>query len=100
MIGTVQDITERKRREAKEESLETKLRQFQKMEAIGTLAGGIAHDFNNILTSIIGYSELLATKILPETREHSYLNQIIDAGNLAKELMKQILAFCRQAEQE
>ena len=59
------EIAERKRAEGARASLETQLRQAQRLEAIGTLAGGIAHDFNNILTPIMGYAEL-AKNELPE----------------------------------
>ncbi|MDM8535583.1 response regulator [Desulfobacterales bacterium HSG17] len=79
---------------------EFRLRQAQKMEALGTLAGGIAHDFNNILFSIMGYSEMTLTSLAPESIEHSNMEKVMKAGQRAGELIKQILSFCRQRKRE
>ncbi|MCF8129989.1 MAG: response regulator [Deltaproteobacteria bacterium] len=84
----------------KTKSLESQLRQAQKMEAIGTLAGGIAHDFNNILAAILGYSQLFMTEIPDDSPLSPYLQQIVKAGERARDLVKQILTFSRQAETE
>ncbi|MBD3315807.1 MAG: transporter substrate-binding domain-containing protein, partial [Chitinivibrionales bacterium] len=80
---------------------ERRLRQAQKMEAIGTLAGGIAHDFNNILMPVLGYAELMQ-RLVPEseTVQHHYLEQVMQAANRARSLVSQILAFSRQREQD
>jgi PAS domain S-box-containing protein len=83
-----------------ERQMERQLRQAQKMEAVGTLAGGIAHDFNNILAAIIGYTEMLLVKVPKESPIRRNLEQVLKAGNRAKGLVKQILAFSRQSEQE
>jgi PAS domain S-box-containing protein len=91
--GFIIDMTEQKR-------LEGQLRQTQKMEAIGTLAGGIAHDFNNILTAIIGYSEVLKRKLPEDTTAVSALDNILDAGDRATDLVRQILTFSRRDEME
>ncbi|MCX5876170.1 MAG: GAF domain-containing protein [Deltaproteobacteria bacterium] len=80
--------------------LEQQVRQGQKMEAIGTLAGGIAHDFNNILAAILGFTDLAKYKLPEGSDLHHDLDNVIQAGQRAKELVKQILAFSRQAEQE
>lgn len=88
-IGVFRDVSRRR-------EVEARLRQSQKLEAIGTLAGGIAHDFNNILAAILGFGELA----LEATRESSVqenLEQVIKAGNRARELIKQILSISRQS---
>ena len=91
------EIAERQALEEKRQKLESQLQQSQKMEAIGTLAGGIAHDFNNILGAIIGYGEMLRDDLPPDSHSHNDIEQILAAGQRAKELVRQILAFSRQA---
>ena len=93
IVHSAKDITEFK-------ELERQLRQAQKMEAIGTLAGGIAHDFNNILTPILGYSELVVGRLPDSGEERGLVQEIRTAGLRAKELVKQILTFSRQGEQQ
>ena len=99
-LAFIMDVTERKLAEKEKMQLERQLRQAQKMEAIGTLAGGITHDFNNVLTAIMGYSDLALEKITPDNPIHPFLKQVLQASHRAKALVKQILTFSRQAEQE
>jgi len=80
--------------------LERRLRESQKLEAIGTLAGGIAHDFNNILSSIIGFTMLAMDQAPKNSQLHADLEKIYKAGVRARELVSQILTFSRQREQE
>jgi len=97
--GILIDLTKTKRAEEEKKKLEIQLQQAQKMEAIGALAGGIAHDFNNILSAIIGYTELARLNDGASTIENE-LNQVLIAANRAKDLVKQILAFSRQTDEE
>lgn len=72
------------------------LRQSQKMEAIGQLAGGISHDFNNLLTVITGYSTLALQKIGSDNPAAKDIEQVINAGERATTLIRQLLAFGRR----
>ena len=100
ILSIGRDITERKRAEIEKEKLETQLRQAHKMESIGTIAGGIAHDFNNILASVVGYTELALDDAEKGTMQYQNLQEVLLAGNRAAELVKQILTFSRQTDQE
>jgi len=90
ICGVVEDVTA-------QYQLQRQLQQTQKMEAIGQLTGGIAHDFNNVLASIMGYTGLTkrcAVKYNDETIT-GYLSQITRAGERARDLVQQLLAFSR-----
>jgi PAS domain S-box-containing protein len=76
--------------------LEARLRQSQKMEALGSMAGGIAHDFNNILSGIFGFSELSLSVEGNPAQTGEYLNEIMRAAERARDLTRQILMFSRQ----
>lgn len=80
--------------------LERQLRQAQRMEAIATLAGGIAHDFNNNLASIITCTEMARDDVPPESPVRELLDVVLKSSYRGKKLVKQILTFCCQGEQE
>jgi PAS domain S-box-containing protein len=98
--GIIRDITERKRAEEEKKKMEAQLQQAQKMEAIGTLAGGVAHDFNNILSLIIGYTELTMMNLPEGSPARDNMDKLLIAGERARNLVKQILTFSRQSEEE
>ena len=96
-----QEIVKRKELQDENNALQRQLFHAQKMESIGQLAGGIAHDFNNILSSIIGYSKLLRSSIsesgqnIDIDRTLDYLDEVVKAGDRAKNLISNMLSFSR-----
>jgi PAS domain S-box-containing protein len=89
VIVVSRDITEYR-------AMEERLRQSQKMEAIGTLAGGVAHDFNNLLMVIAGYGSVLNEALAGEPKLRGHVEQIQKASERAASLTRQLLAFSRK----
>lgn len=89
VMALITDVSERK-------DLEQKIRQVEKLEAIGQLAGGIAHDFNNVLSGIIGLSELAQRKIDKNHSVYETLSIIIGKSESAANLVRKLLAFSRR----
>ncbi|MEX2281950.1 MAG: ATP-binding protein [Gemmatimonadota bacterium] len=89
IVINARDVTDRK-------AIEEKLRQSQRLEAIGQLAGGVAHDFNNILTAISGFATLLQED--PENADLTgeALSEIRRASDRGASLTRQLLAFSRR----
>jgi PAS domain S-box-containing protein len=98
VLAVTRDITARRRAQAERAELDARLRQAQKMEAIGQLTGGIAHDFNNILTSVIGYLVLAGERAAPlgDARLVYQLEQAHVAAQRARDFVAQMLTFARR----
>ncbi|HEX7520161.1 MAG TPA: PAS domain S-box protein, partial [Candidatus Deferrimicrobium sp.] len=88
-VAVKRDVTDVRR-------MEERLRQSQKMEAVGRLAGGIAHDFNNLLTAISGYSDLLLHRLPDYSTLRRDVEEIRKSGDRAATLTRQLLAFSRR----
>ena len=96
ILSVGNDVSERKRMEAEHERLEEQLRQSQKMEAVGLLAGGVAHDLNNLLSPILGYGEMLIFDVDLKEKQRRDIAQIVEAGERARDLVRQLMAFGRK----
>ncbi len=97
MIGVTLDETDRRSAEGERAQLESRLRQAEKLEALGQLAGGVAHDFNNLLVAIRGYGELALGKLQRgEEGVPEYVEAVLTAADRAAGLTKQLLAFGRR----
>ncbi|HYL99318.1 MAG TPA: ATP-binding protein, partial [Blastocatellia bacterium] len=94
--AAITDISERRQAAQALHESEERLRQSQKMEAIGVLAGGIAHDFNNLLTAIIGYAQLAALQVDKGTLPKEELQQVSAAADRARAITAKLLTFSRR----
>ena len=99
-VAVATDITETRRREEQQRRLVQQLEQARKLEALGQLAGGIAHDFNNLLGAILGFAQFIVEDSPGDTSHHRYAGRILKAGQQAKSLIGQILAFSHHRESE
>jgi PAS domain S-box-containing protein len=95
LVMNFRDIHERKLAEGEHARLAQRLRQAEKMEAVGRLAGGIAHDFNNILGGIHGYAEMLVETLADGSPQKRYAHNVLAAANRASHLVEQILSYSR-----
>jgi signal transduction histidine kinase/CheY-like chemotaxis protein len=93
LVGTMQDITERKRAEEERQKLERQVLQAQKLESLGVLTGGIAHDFNNLLMAIIGNADLALLELSQDSAAWSNIQAIIETALKASQLTSQMLAY-------
>ncbi|MEN8182424.1 MAG: histidine kinase N-terminal 7TM domain-containing protein [Myxococcota bacterium] len=89
----LRDLSDRKQAEEERRTLETQMRETQKLESLGVLAGGIAHDFNNLLTAVLGNAALARTEISEDSEAQATLQQIETAAQRAADLCTQMLAY-------
>lgn len=96
VLVCMQNITELKRTESERELFEQQFYQAQRLESIGRLAGGVAHDLNNLLSPILGYGEMLVDSIAAHDPRRNQVQEVVNAGLRARDLVRQLLAFSRK----
>jgi len=94
--AAVRDVTVRKAAEAALQDSQERLRQSQKLEAVGRLAGGVAHDFNNALAVILGHTEFALRQVDPATPLYDDIREIERAAQHSADLTRQLLAYARR----
>jgi len=96
VLSMTRDITARRRAEAALAESQARLRESQKLEAVGRLAGGVAHEFNNLMTVVLGRAQWLLTQHGDDATLRPQLETIERAGQRAAHLTAQLMAFCRR----
>ena len=92
VIAIVRDVTQRTQMEAMLRVSQERLKQAEKLEALGRLAGGVAHEFNNLLSMVLGYSELLLPT-LESGASIGYVAKISSSAKRAAALTRHLLAL-------
>jgi chemotaxis response regulator CheB/nitrogen-specific signal transduction histidine kinase len=93
VLLAVEDVTDRRRAQAESAALVRKMQETQRLESLGVLAGGIAHDFNNILTTILGYSNVVREALPPASPLYPQVENIELGALRAADLCRQMLAY-------
>ena len=100
LMGTFQDITERKQMEEEKQQMEVHLRQQQKLESIGTLASGVAHEINNPIMGIMNYATLISERLDPsQSQLREFANEIGHETERVAKIVRNLLTFARQEKQ-
>ena len=95
IVGTMRDISDRKKTEKEKMELEEKLVRSKKMESLGLLAGGVAHDLNNVLSGIVGYPELLLLDLPENSKLRKPIEIIQESGHRATAIVRDLLTVAR-----
>lgn len=100
IYGLIIDLTEKKMAEKRQQELEIKLQDAQRIQAIGTLAGGLAHDFNNLMTGVKGRASLMLAQLEISDPMVEHLRAIEEYVESATHLTRQLLGFARSGKYE
>ena len=95
-VGGVEGVVVHARDVTERHDLEQRLREAQRLEAVGRLAGGIAHDFNNIVTGMKGFARLVLEEVPQDAPWRDDLEEVERLGERAADLTRQLLAFSRR----
>lgn len=90
------DITQREKAEEERKELMERLHRAEKMESLGALAGSVAHDLNNVLGVLVGYTELLLTKVPEDDPYKKHLYSIMKSSEKATAIIQDLLTLARR----
>lgn len=96
ILGSAEDITDRKRAEEEKQLQQELLVRMERMDALGVMAGGIAHHLNNMLGIVVGYSEMLLDRIDASSPLKEDIARIMDGGERASALVQDLLIMARR----